>query len=81
MNRIQNINNRASAKRNKELEIEVNSLRQKLEIIRSIIGMDDEIKNVPFIGEKVANARPIATVWRSREDKVIFQTTNMEERD
>jgi hypothetical protein len=61
MNKTQNTASKKYRDRNRELEIEVRLLRQKLEMIGKICGLDD-LARVPVIGEKMTTVRPIATV-------------------
>ena len=77
MNKLQNIKGKKYKERISELEIEVSLLRQKLEMIGKIVGLD-ELAKVPVIG-KTATARPIATVWKSGEN-VVFQTNSEEDK-
>ncbi|KLL03518.1 MAG: hypothetical protein MRERV_39c025 [Mycoplasmataceae bacterium RV_VA103A] len=78
MNRNQNIARKKYKDRISELEIEVSLLRQKLEMIGKICGLND-LASVPVVGEKMATARPIATVWKSG-DNVVFQTNNEDDK-
>lgn len=78
MNRIQNIDRKGKDKKIKELELENSLLRQKLELIGKVCGLD-ELARVPAFKERMATARPLATVWKSG-DNVVFQTNNEEDK-
>jgi len=78
MNKLQNIKGKKYKDRISELEVEVSLLRQKLEIIGKICGLDD-LARVPAFQEKMSTARPIATVRKSG-DNVVFQTNSEEDK-